>query len=71
LLSSLPTVTRITPQGAGLLVEMRDGRRSDLASALVGNGLRLETLTTTQHLEDAFLELLDQGSLDRTVEAAP
>ena len=68
LLTSLPVVTRVTPQGDGLLIEMRDGRRSELASALVGAGLRLETLTTTQHLEDAFLELLDRGSLDRTVE---
>jgi ABC-2 type transport system ATP-binding protein len=71
LLSTLPMVANVNPQGDGLIVQMRDGQRSDVASALVGAGLRLETLTPTQHLEDAFLDLLDHGSIDRTVETAP
>jgi ABC-2 type transport system ATP-binding protein len=58
LLANLPIVSTVHVQGDGLVVELRDGRRSDLASALVAAGLRLETLTATQRLEDAFLELL-------------
>ncbi len=49
------------PQGDGLLVDVETGRRSDLAAALVAAGLRLETIMPTQRLEDAFLELLEQG----------
>ena len=48
-------------QGDGLVVELHDGRRSDLAAALVGAGLRLETIMPTQRLEDAFLDLLAAG----------
>jgi ABC-2 type transport system ATP-binding protein len=55
-------VARVEPQGDGLLVQLRDGRRSDLAAALVGAGLRLETIMPTQRLEDAFLELLESGA---------
>jgi ABC-2 type transport system ATP-binding protein len=60
-LTALPIVQRVQVQGDGLLVELRDGRRSDLATALLGAGLRLETLTATQRLEDAFLGLLDDS----------
>ena len=52
-------MANVHAQGDGLLVEMRDGRRSDLAAAIVGAGLRLETITPTQQLEDAFLDLLE------------
>ena len=52
-------------QGDGLVVELRDGRRSDLAAALVGAGLRLETIMATQRLEDAFLDLLAAGDCRR------
>jgi ABC-2 type transport system ATP-binding protein len=58
LLADLPSVAAVQVQGDGLIVSLRDGRRSDLASLLVGAGLRLETLTATQTLEDAFLDLL-------------
>jgi ABC-2 type transport system ATP-binding protein len=58
-LSALPTVAGVLLQGDGLLVDLRDGRRSDLANALVGAGLRLETISANQNLEDAFLGLLD------------
>jgi ABC-2 type transport system ATP-binding protein len=58
LLTSLPGVASVNGQGDGLVVEMRHGTRSDLAAALVGGGLRLETIMPTQQLEDAFLDLL-------------
>ena len=34
------------------------GKAADIAAALVGAGLRLETIMPTQRLEDAFLDLL-------------
>jgi ABC-2 type transport system ATP-binding protein len=58
LLAGLPIVTAVHVQGDGLVVQLRDGRRSDLATAIVAAGLRLETLSATQTLEDAFLDLL-------------
>ena len=60
-LTGLPIVSGVSPSGDGLLVELRDGHRSDLAAALVAAGLRLETLTATQGLEDAFLDLLAEA----------
>jgi ABC-2 type transport system ATP-binding protein len=61
-LRAVPGVTKVTAQGDGLVVDQSTGARADLAAALVGAGLRLETLTATQRLEDAFLGLLDGGS---------
>jgi len=61
LLAQQPGVTKVVAQGDGLVVDLRDGRRSDLAAVLVAAGLRLETITATQRLEDAFLELLDDS----------
>jgi len=58
LLAALPIVSAVKVQGDGLVVQLRDGRRSDLAAVLTASGLRLETLTPTQTLEDAFLDLL-------------
>jgi ABC-2 type transport system ATP-binding protein len=66
LLSDLAGVTKVQTQGDGLVIEMRDGRRSDVAAALVGSGLRLETIMPTQRLEDAFLELLAAGDAARS-----
>jgi ABC-2 type transport system ATP-binding protein len=63
LLSNLSSVSRVQIQGDGLVVEMRDGHRSDLAAALVGSGFRLETIMPTQRLEDAFLDLLAAGEV--------
>ena len=60
-LARLPAVAGIQSQGDGLLVDVRDVPRSELATALVGAGLRLETIMPTQRLEDAFLELLETG----------
>ena len=61
LLSSLASVAQVQTQGDGLVVDLNSGRRSDIAAALVGAGLRLETIMPTQQLEDAFLELLAAG----------
>jgi ABC-2 type transport system ATP-binding protein len=57
-LGALPIVESVQPQGDGLVVRLRDGHRSDLATALMHAGIRLETLMATQRLEDAFLDLL-------------
>jgi ABC-2 type transport system ATP-binding protein len=59
-LTPLTFVDKMTNQGDGLLVYLSSGQRSDVAAALVGAGLRLETLMATQRLEDAFLDLLDE-----------
>jgi hypothetical protein len=72
-LSNLPSVAKVQTQGDGLVVELRDGQRSDIATALVGAGLRLETIMPTQQLEEAFLEILAAGDAarSRTEQAAP
>jgi ABC-2 type transport system ATP-binding protein len=59
LLAGLPGVGAVQAQGDGLIVDLRAGRRSDLATAVMGAGLRLDTIMPTQRLEDAFLELLE------------
>jgi ABC-2 type transport system ATP-binding protein len=66
LLGALPVVSHVHAQGDGLVMEMADGKRSDVAAALIGAGLRLETLMPTQRLEDAFLDLLAAGELSAT-----
>ena len=64
-LKGLPNVESVTPHADGLRVEMRGGRRSELVAALVGAGLRVETVTGVQRLEDAFLELLESDGSGR------
>jgi ABC-2 type transport system ATP-binding protein len=66
ILSNLPSVSKVQVQGDGLVVELRDGQRSDIAAALVGAGLRLETIMPTQQLEEAFLEILAAGDAARS-----
>lgn len=61
LLRTLPSVASVALQGDGLVVEQPSGQRSDLAAALTGAGMRLETLMATQRLEDAFLDLLNDA----------
>jgi ABC-2 type transport system ATP-binding protein len=61
LLHGLAGVTGVVTQGDGLVVDISSGTRADLAAALVGAGIRLETIMPTQRLEDAFLELLEAG----------
>jgi ABC-2 type transport system ATP-binding protein len=58
-LAATPGVGDVAIQGDGLVVELTDSRRSDVAAALVGAGLRLETIMPSQGLEDAFLHLLE------------
>jgi ABC-2 type transport system ATP-binding protein len=57
-LAALPQVVDVQVQTDGLIVELRSGSRADLTDALVGAGLRVETVMATQRLEDAFLDLL-------------
>ncbi|MEO8267075.1 MAG: ATP-binding cassette domain-containing protein [Ilumatobacteraceae bacterium] len=66
-LSRLSGVTNVQLQGDGLVMVLQEGRRSDVAAALFGAGLRLETLMPTQRLEDAFLDLLAAGDAETTV----
>jgi ABC-2 type transport system ATP-binding protein len=68
ILRQVPGVTGVTAQGDGLVVDQSSGTRADLAAALVGAGLRLETIMATQRLEDAFLDLLESS---RTVPPDP
>jgi len=69
-LALVPGVGAVHAQGDGLVVELRTGRRSDLAAAITGAGLRLETIMATQRLEDAFLDLLE-GRRDPTPGVSP
>jgi len=62
LIEGVPGVSSVQVQGDGLVVDLRSGQRSDLAAAITGAGLRLETIMPTQRLEDAFLDLLEGGS---------
>jgi ABC-2 type transport system ATP-binding protein len=65
LLAARPDVLRVVDQGRGLVVEQGpSGRRADLAAAVVGAGLRLDTISPTGRLEDAFLHLLGADDLD-------
>ena len=61
-LSAIDGVSKLAVQGDGLVVDQSHGHRSDLAAALIANGLRLETIMPTQRLEDAFLEILESGA---------
>src|SRR5262249_43619675 len=69
LLARLPGVGRMHQQGDGFVLELHDGRRSDIAAAIVGAGLRLETIMPTQRLEDAFLDLLATGDTSIPINA--
>ena len=59
MLAGISGVGAVQAQGDGLVVDLRDGQRSDLAAAIIAAGIRLETIMPTQRLEDAFLELLE------------
>jgi ABC-2 type transport system ATP-binding protein len=71
LLSNVASVAKVQIQGDGLVIELHDGRRSDVAAMLVGAGFRLETIMPTQRLEDAFLDLLAAGDAPPPPRAAP
>jgi ABC-2 type transport system ATP-binding protein len=70
LLSNVASVAKVQIQGDGLVIELHDGRRSDVAAMLVGAGFRLETIMPTQRLENAFLDLLATGDAPQPSRAA-
>jgi ABC-2 type transport system ATP-binding protein len=69
-LASVAGVDAVNHNGDGLIVQLRQGRRSDLVAALTAAGIRVETIMQTQRLEDAFLDLLEGRRL-AVPEAAP
>ncbi len=69
-LRRLPAVGRVEIDGPELVVQLHDGRRSDLVTALVMAGIRVESVTATRDLEDVFLGLVDQSEQLRTAHAA-
>ena len=62
-LANVAGVDAVNHNGDGLIVELRQGRRSDLVAALTAAGVRVETIMQTQRLEDAFLDLLEGRQL--------
>jgi ABC-2 type transport system ATP-binding protein len=62
-LAGIAGVDVVNHNGDGLMVELRNGRRSDLVAALTAAGVRVETIMQTQRLEDAFLDLLEGRQL--------
>ncbi|MDQ1509750.1 MAG: type transport system ATP-binding protein [Actinomycetota bacterium] len=62
-LEAVAGVDSVANSGDGLILELRNGRRSDLVTALTDAGLRVETIMQTQRLEDAFLDLLESRNL--------
>jgi ABC-2 type transport system ATP-binding protein len=69
-LANVVGVDAVNHNGDGLIVQLRQGRRSDLVAALTAAGIRVETIMQTQRLEDAFLDLLEGRRL-AVPEAAP
>jgi ABC-2 type transport system ATP-binding protein len=69
-LATLPHVSHVQPQGDGLVFDLGDGRRSDIAAAITAAGLRLETLMPTQQLEHAFLDLLAGNNSTQNLSSA-
>jgi ABC-2 type transport system ATP-binding protein len=61
-LSSHAGVGTVTPEGGGLLVDLRGGTRADLVAALVRAGVGVETVMSRRRLEDAFLGLVEGGT---------
>jgi ABC-2 type transport system ATP-binding protein len=63
LLAGLPGVRSVEPSPPGIVVQLDGAERSDLVAALVGAGLRVDTVTPRRNLEDAFLELVGEHSV--------
>jgi ABC-2 type transport system ATP-binding protein len=59
LLSTLAAVRDAELRGDGIALQLEHGTRSDLVAALVGAGVRVETVTAQQGLEEAFLDLIE------------
>jgi len=45
------------------VVQLDGAKRSDLVAALVGAGVRVDTVTPRRSLEDAFLDLVGEHSV--------
>lgn len=61
-LDGLAGVERVRKEGPGLTLELDGAERKTLVSALVEAGVGVETVTSRNRLEDAFIELLDDSS---------
>jgi ABC-2 type transport system ATP-binding protein len=59
LLSSMPGVKRVSPEGRGLSVEFGGIERKDIVRALVVAGVGVETAMSRHALEDAFISMLE------------
>jgi ABC-2 type transport system ATP-binding protein len=62
-LRSLKGVERVVPDGRGLTLALDGIERRALVSTLVGAGVGVETVTSRNRLEDAFIDLLDDSSV--------
>ncbi len=58
-LEALRGVGQVSPEGAGLAVELDGMERKVLVAALVEAGVGVETITARHQLEDAFIGLLE------------
>jgi ABC-2 type transport system ATP-binding protein len=63
LLAGLPGVKSAEGSPPGIVVQLNGTKRSDLVAALVGAGVRVDTVTPRRSLEDAFLELVGEHSV--------
>ena len=63
LLAALPGVRSVEPSPPGIVVQLDGAKRSDLVAALVGAGVRVDTVTPRRSLEDAFLDLVGEHSV--------
>ncbi len=59
ILGSIAGVHGATVEGDGIALQQESGSRSDLVAVLVAAGLRVETITAQQGLEEAFLDLIE------------
>jgi len=60
-LAGLPSITTITPEPPGLVLELHDhGSRSEIVKRLVDSGVGVETVMLRRRLEDAFLGLVEE-----------
>jgi ABC-2 type transport system ATP-binding protein len=58
-LRSLAGAAGVSPEGTGLVVDLDGSRPADVAAALVGAGVGLQSMTPRRHLEDVFLGLIE------------
>ena len=58
-LDALRGIGKVSPEGAGLAVELDGMERKVLVAALVEAGVGVETITARHQLEDAFIGLLE------------